>query len=75
MVGGFLVCWRWLVNNSVLVGEQWYGGWWVLIWFTWLGCGGLVVVVGMGLCGYCFLGYKDRDVTLEKRERDEEEHR
>jgi len=40
VVGGFLVCWRWLVNDGVVVGEQWYGGWWVLICFSWLGCGG-----------------------------------
>ena len=35
-----VVFWRWLVNDGVVVGEQWHGGWWVLIWFSWLGCGG-----------------------------------
>ena len=28
------------------------------------------MAVGVGLCGYCFLGCKERDVTLEKRERE-----
>ena len=35
---------QWLVDfwfvGGVVVSEQWYGGWWVLIWFSWLGCGG-----------------------------------
>ena len=31
--------------------------------------------MGVGLCSYCFLGCKERNVTLEKRERDGEEHR
>ena len=31
--------------------------------------------MGVGLCGYCFLGCKERDVTLEKRERERERER
>lgn len=31
--------------------------------------------MSVGLCGYCFLGCEERDVTLEKNERDGKEHR
>ena len=30
------------------------------------------LAVGVGLCSYCFLGCKERNVTLEKREREME---